>query len=639
MIALADFHFLRPYWLLALVPAALLLVGLWRRPGGDPAWRRVCDPALLDHLWLAAPTGRARLPLMLLALGWVLAVLALAGPTWERAPRPVYHVPQSLVVVLDLSTSMLAADQPPSRLERARFELTDLLARSREGRTALVVFAGEPHVVTPLTDDTATIAAMLPALAPDVVPAPGDRGAPALALAGELLQRDVTGHGRVLLISDGLDDPAAALSAAHALRAAGDRLSVLAVGTPEGAPVPGPDGGFIGVARLDPAPLRELARAGGGVYHAVTADDADLRAVLPAERAGGREAAAETDGGGGQDWVERGPWLLLPLLLVAALGFRRGWLGLVLVLVLPPPAQALGWQDLWLRQDQQAARTLEEGHPEEAAEGFRDPGWRGLARYRAGDYAAAVDAFTQVSGPEGDYNRGNALARAGRLEDAARAYREALARDPQHADAQANLALVEELLRQRQNEKQGSEGDADDSSPREDQQDQEGQQGQEGQQQQGQQGQSAGEGQQSEEGKQGSRGESSSPQAGNEGDQGSPQPNAGEAQDEGAREARQPRDGTAGQGADGAEQARRDVQRAADSAVREGDAAQQRATRGEPVPEAPEAAMSVPEEPPDEADMAMEQWLRQVPDDPSGLLRRKFMLEHLMRERDRGAQR
>ncbi len=181
---MSEFHFLRPWWFLALLPVIGLLVALWRSRAGGSAWRAVLDPQLLERLWLEPPGRVSRLPLWLLGLGWLLAVLALAGPVWERQPEPVWQTQSSRILILDLSTSMNAADLAPSRLERARFKILDILARSREGRTGLVVFAGEPHTVAPLTDDGDTIVNLLSALSTEIVPVPGDAGAPALQLAG-----------------------------------------------------------------------------------------------------------------------------------------------------------------------------------------------------------------------------------------------------------------------------------------------------------------------------------------------------------------------------------------------------------------------------------------------------------------------
>jgi Ca-activated chloride channel family protein len=596
---MSEFHFLRPWWFLALLPVVGLLLGLWRSRGGASAWRSVFEARLLDRLWLEPPGRLTRLPLWLLGLGWLLTVLALAGPTWERQPEPVWQTPSARILILDLSPSMDVADLAPSRLERARFKILDILAKSREGRTGLVVFAGEPHTVTPLTDDGETIANLLSALDTEIVPLTGDLAAPALALAGDLLQQAGAKRGEVVLLSDGMADRAAALGVARELRGEGHRLSVLGVGTVQGGPVPRTGGGFGKMARLPLEPLQELARAGGGVFSLLSADDRDLARVLLEP---GRSTPLQEQGGRGVErWIERGVWLLPPLLLLAAAGFRRGWLaGVLALIILPPPAQAFAWQDLWWRVDQQAAQALQRDQAAAAAERFRDPAWRGTALYRAGDFAAASEAFAQAEGLEAGYNRGNALARAGQFEEAMQAYRRVLEQDPQHADARANLELLEKLMQQAQ------EQNPSDSSSQNAQQEQDRQQPSQGDEEAEQQEQQQQSGQQ--QGQQQAQGEQ----------QDQPDPQAGTESQE------KPTDR---QAEDAREAARRDVaeQPQQQQATDQGTSSDQAPVPGEP---------SLEQEPPDEQALALKQWLRQIPEDPAGLLRRKFMVEHLTRMRN-----
>jgi Ca-activated chloride channel family protein len=640
-----EFHFLRPAWFAALVPALLLILFLWRRHGRATAWRSVVAPALLPHLLLGDGAGSARRwPLLLLGLAWLLAVTALAGPTWERQPQPVYRAPVDRVLVLDMSPSMAATDLRPDRLARARYAVRSLLSETREGRVALLVFGAEPHVVAPLTDDVATVEALLPALSVDILPVPGNRGAAALQTAGALLQRAGSGRGEVLLLSDGVDDPADSLAAIQALRAQGIRLSVLGVGTLEGAPVPtargefetGP-GGKVRLARLDETGLMALARAGGGHYQRL--GQGAVSAVLTQDAA--RDAArARSQREGVDRWVEQGPWLLLPLLLIAAGGFRRGWLGVVALLLLPPPqAHAFGWQDLWLRPDQQASRLLERGDAAAAAQRFDNPDWQATANYRAGDYAAAAEGFDGTDA-DSQYNRGNALARAGRLQEALAAYDQALEQTPELADARFNRDLVERLLRQQQQQGQGG-SDATDSQQRDSQsgqpqQEQAGDAGQQGQDEAGAGGsQNAGTRNQ----------EADGAQAGDSGDaQPQPTTQSQDRQQAGATNDASTAQGETGTGQqpDNNEQARADVTPTAQSNTPEQPGAAAQAGAAAPAdgsadaerPQAPETPVAAEHEAPSEQQLALEQWLRQIPDDPAGLLRRKFMVEHLMRQKE-----
>ncbi|MEJ2382697.1 MAG: VWA domain-containing protein [Gammaproteobacteria bacterium] len=275
-----SFHFLRPLWFAALVPLAVLLAVWWRSRRTSRSWQAVVDPRLLPHMLMDGGTGRNAWSVLAVALGGVLAVTALAGPTWSKLQQPVFRRESALVVLLDLSRSMDATDLQPSRLQMAKFKLRDILVRRKEGDTALVVYAADPFVVTPLTNDVDTIERQLSSLTTQLMPVQGSRTDRAIAKAQALLQQSGAVRGDVLLITDGVnnDPPAALRAAVEKLVAAGYRLSVLGVGTDQGAPIPMGDGGFfkdssgaIVLPKLDEAPLARLAAEGHGIYRAAAA--------------------------------------------------------------------------------------------------------------------------------------------------------------------------------------------------------------------------------------------------------------------------------------------------------------------------------------------------------------------------------
>ena len=453
---LGDLHLLRPWWLLALVPLALLLFGLARSRGRDNAWRAICDLHLLQHLLISRSAEQGRLLLALLGLAWLLAVLALAGPAWTRQPTAVYQALQTRVVILDLSRSMDTPDLRPSRLARARFKIADVLGHNEEAQTGLVVFAGDAFVVAPITHDAETLLNLLPVLSTDLMPVQGSRVDLALDKAVQLLQQSDSPEGEILLLSDG-DAAGQALAAAGRLRAAGYVLSVIGVGTAQGAPVTAEDGsllkdaqGSIVLPRLDNAALEELARAGGGRYAALSAGADDLDYILASSPQGLDADAVQATDLSAENWRDEGPWLVLALLPLAALAFRRGWLFAAAVYCLPPPpvAQAWAWSELWQRRDQQAEQALAARQPGRALALAATPWQRGVAAYRLGDYAQAALAFGALDHASGHYNRGNALAQLRRYQDALQAYDAALGRDPNLEDARINRAIVEKLLQQ-----------------------------------------------------------------------------------------------------------------------------------------------------------------------------------------------
>lgn len=459
-----DFHFLRPWWLLAAAPLAFLL---WRMSRGDASsdiWGEVCDPHLLPYL-LVGSTLQQRWWLRMVGLAWLLCVIALAGPTWSRLEQPIFKGKSARVIVLDLSLSMDADDLKPSRLTRARFKVLDILERSREGQAALIVYAQDAFVVTPLTDDSNTISALVPVLSTEIMPGQGSRLVSALRKADEILEHAGVSGGEIIVLTDGVSELDETLEVVREIRAHGRQTSFLGVGTTQGAPIPLIRGGIlkdadgaIVIPKLDASALNTLAQAGGGRFSRITVDDQDVSAVLTPSSGAWFEAADKTHLTADQ-WREDGIWLVLLLLPLACLAFRRGWvLGLLMGVGLSPqPVEAFGWNDLWSRADQQAASAMSAGDPSAAAALFQDTQWRATAHYRAGNYDLALEEFAASAHADAHYNRGNTLARLGDLRNAITSYDLALEQDTNHSDALHNKAVIEKFLRQLQEASNGSD--------------------------------------------------------------------------------------------------------------------------------------------------------------------------------------
>lgn len=329
-----NFHFIRPLWLLALPVLWIIVVWLARQRARGEDWSDVIDADLLPALQLdggkSAGKPSAR-PWPWLALAWTLAVLALAGPSWQQDSAPAYRAPAAWVLLLDLSPSMEASDLSPNRVTRARYALDDILSAARDARVGMVAFSDEAYTVTPLTQDVATVRALMPSLAPEMMPSAGDHLAPALARAQQLLSASGASDKHIVVVTDGFDDPAAALRMAAALKKQGIAISVVGAGTPGGAPLRGANGSFAQgpngqtqLSTLNVDQLQQLANSGGGQFVDIGNVNRLVTDLQSTSEQPGEAVAAQ--GVEVAHWRDAGAYLLPALLLLAALLTRRRWL-------------------------------------------------------------------------------------------------------------------------------------------------------------------------------------------------------------------------------------------------------------------------------------------------------------------------
>ena len=564
-----NFHFLRPLFLLGLVPAVILVATLGFLHSRNSSWHKAVDASLLPFLLEQNTRSRQYLPLYGLLSIWVLSIIALAGPAWQQIPSPVQEREDAMVIVQDLSLSMYSTDLNPSRLVRAQRKLIDILnSRKEEGQTALVVYAGSAHTVTPLTDDIATISNMVSALDPNIMPLLGSKPEEGIRLAVELLENAQLNEAKIMLMTDGINRADLA-GIRDILNETFHNLVILGVGTEDGAPIPTNDGflrdqnNAIVIPRLNSSLLEELAESVNGRYSDAVLSDSDidylLEQTLLDETRNLRDVEQEFD-----TWAEAGPWLLLLVLPLAALSFRRGWLLSICFMFFISPQQqayALGWKDLWSNKNQQGSQAFVTEEFDTAADLFEDGNWRAASFYRNGNYQSALNELNAQEGLNAAYNKGNALARLERYAEAIAAYDEVLAEQPDHPDALFNKAIVQNLLEEQE--------DMQSDDP------QEGEQGQEQEQNESEQSQS--EQQQNQEQAQQ-----------NEQDQ---------------------------------ENSEQSPEQQQESEVTDSDAGQEQENEEEqegPDPQTAQTQESAEEE------QAMQQWLGRIEDDPGELLRNKF---------------
>lgn len=597
---LNQLHFIEPRWFLMLIPLAIVLWLNIRLNKPDNPWGKIVDKNLQTLLIQRKSRNKNRFAAGLLTTGWLLTVIALANPAWEKQPQPLFQSNAARVIVLDLSMSMNARDLKPSRIQRARFKVADLLEIDNEGQTGLVVFAGDAFNVSPLTHDTDTIQSLLKVLDPSMLPTQGSNVYLGLLKAQELMQDAGFAKGEVILISDGVAGSRAEKSA-RKLRLSGFTVSVLGVGTVAGGNVLQTDGqpyknahGIVVNARLHPDKLKAVATAGGGKYTEITADSADINLLLQRSSFNDTEKTENTELTS-DEWKSEGPFFVLILLPLAALAFRRGWLLCIFFMVgsLSPTSDALAftWNDLWQRDDQQASQALQNEEYDAVEKLSTSPAQLGAAAFRKDAYENALKHFSAGTSADEVYNKGNALAKLGQYEEAIEAYDQALAKSPAMEDAAFNKTALKKLQEQKK-EQQESSSDSDKSS-------------------------------QEKEDKEESEQDSGNNNSDEKGDESEKDTNSDEAkpsdnQFSDANEAidKKPQEGT---------------QEEKEKTASEESNPEQQEQKTQQAPQEQQGEPAQAEQLTSEEQLAAEQWLRRIPDDPGGLLRRKFYYQYSRR--------
>lgn len=575
-----EFHFLRAGWIL-LIPIAILLIFFFkRRMLTIGNWEKLIDKRLLPYVMSRSQLSDNQYKWWLISLISVLSIIALAGPTWERIEQPSFRTDQSLVIALDLSRSMNAQDISPNRLTRAKLKILDILERRQGAQVALIVYSANAFTVTPLTSDTDTIIALINSIDTSIMPSRGSYPALAIDKGLQLLNQASVSNGEIILVTDG-GITSDSFSSAQKLRDEGYRLSALGIGSMSGAPIPKETGGFITdntgqitISRLEVDDLKDLVEIGGGSYTSITSNDQDIDTLLSEVYSAVRESddSVTTD-----QWKEFGPWLLLIVVPFGSLLFRKGWVFVFLLTIMPidNSVYALDWNDLWKTRDQQAKEAMESGDYDKAIELFEDSEWLAAAHYKAGNYRQSANGYNNNSNIDHLYNHANSLAKIGQFEEAIENYEKVIAEEPNAEDALYNLNLLKDLL----SENQSSEENNDD-------------------------------GQSSEEA---STGEQSQQQNGDESEQSDNEGNSktGDSDDESDANPNQKLSNE-----EDIEAIEKELERAAE------ENSNQESQQEDNNESGLEGRMA------QEQQQAMEQWLRRIPDDPGGLLRRKFRYQY-----------
>lgn len=589
-----QLHFLRPFWFFSFIPLILFVFLLITSHKTSRSWQTIIDPKLLPHLLVGKQSKHSTLPSILYFIVGTLIIVSLAGPAWEKRPQPVFKEQSALIIALDLSRSMDAGDIKPSRLTRARHKITDILKQRKLGQTALIVYAADAYTVSPLTDDTATITSLLSSLTTDIMPSQGTRTDKALKTATTLFENAGVKKGDILLVTDGVESNA---TTAFKATSKNHRISILAVASHDGAPIPQPNGGFfkdrrgnIVVPKLNMKSFKKFMNIGSGHLSVITTDDSDILHISSLfntnrfdAKKDSKESTLQTD-----SWYEQGPWLLLIVIPLVALTFRRGVLLVIAFIMLQQPQYAEAaslWDSLWSNDNQRAARLLEQDKPAEAAELFNNNEWQAASHYKNNEFQKSIDALQDTKTADGHYNKGNAYAKLGDNQKAIKAYDEALKLNPQHKDAIYNKELIIKKQNEQKKEQQNNKNSGDQDSSDKDKN-------------------------QSKDGKpdKGNSSPDNDKQTGNQDDKDQ------SGQSNNNKDSKDPKDKESSKESD------KDSDEKSDP---------NKSDQGKDA----KSASKLSDEQAQETDKATQQWLRRIPDDPGGLLRNKFKYQYKRQQR------
>jgi Ca-activated chloride channel family protein len=456
---LGDFHFLRPLWFFAIVPIGWLAYKLWQKKFQRTGFETHINHELLQHLTLSGTERRSHGLLVGLLSAWLIIIVALAGPTWEKLPQTVFKSESAVVIILDLSPSMMARDIKPSRIIRAHLKIQEILRQRKDGLTALVVYAGEAYTVTPFTSDSQTISNLLTTLIPGILPLPGSNPEMAVELAKNLIESSRVTKASILLFTDDIAE-AAVETIVDTLSGDTD-LSIIGVGTDAGATIPFNDGLLKDaqqnniIARRNSNVLKKLTQQTNGYYLPIQADNSDVEFYLSylEQRADSNRLKANSVTG--DRWFESGQLIILLLIPFVLLAFRRGVLlsvlciGATSLVVQPVSVYADEYQSIWKNENERGLDAWKKKNYNSAIDLFNESQWRGSAYYKNGEYNKALELFEQDKTATGYYNRANAHAQLAQYENAITAYEQALKKDSTLSQAKKNKDIVEKLLQQR----------------------------------------------------------------------------------------------------------------------------------------------------------------------------------------------
>lgn len=440
---ISNFHFLRPLWLICLILPLFFYWKYFRGINNKSTWENVCDKKLLNYLLIKGSSAQRRLIAVLSLVGFIGAIMALSGPSWRKQEAPVMTPENPVMIVLNLSSDMTGNDIKPSRLERAKYKIMDMLNGLKSAQTGLIVYTSEPFLISPMTDDAEIIKNLLPVVDFKIMPANGDRPDRAILLAAEKLKAAGYPNGNIVLFT--ADVGQRFDLALEAAKKAKDMKYAVSV---------------INASAIPNEKLKLISQYGDGMYEKITYNDSDIqnldnfinKSISELKKSENKQST----------WIDEGYYLTIIPFLCCLYFFRKGILVIIALLAFSAQAQA----GFFLNNNQEAYKSFSAGDYPSAAKKFEDNNWKASSLYREGNFDEAYKNFAKGKDVTSLYNQGNALAKGGKIKEAIAKYEEVLKLEAEHEDAKFNLEYLkkQEQEQEQQNQEQQQQQSQQDKS-------------------------------------------------------------------------------------------------------------------------------------------------------------------------------
>jgi Ca-activated chloride channel family protein len=467
------FHFENPEYLWFLA-ALIIFIGCEFLLGRRFAFslkklRKFIDEHLLKHLLLENDNQkRNKLKIVFMLLLWCLLIFALANPRWNFTEVESFKPNVNIVFLVDLSKSMDAEDEKPSRIERVKQEIRDIISNVTGVNTGVIAFASQAHIISPVTNDRSSVEYLIDSLDTELISVQGSNIAAALKSAHLLLKPLSGGINYIVIMSDGDFEKNVDLSVARDFKEV--EIITYAFGSKEGAPIPLKEGGFLKyggkmiLSKLEEQNLLKLSGESNKYIKASYLDD-DLKRLQNIIESG--KATEKKKFSSMRIWEDNFYIFLIAALIIILPFFRKGAVFPVIVLLFSSNSYAQEEQnldflkkeniiekltngDFFRNQDQRALRYYDEKQFDDAAKNFNSDYNKGISYYRSEDYQKAEELFRKSDSIESTYNLGNALLKQLKAKEAIKAYESVLKRNRMHEEAAHNLEIAKRLLQKQQ---------------------------------------------------------------------------------------------------------------------------------------------------------------------------------------------